>query len=113
MPQGNGPPKVFLPESVFDALVPLSYSSSQKAFLSGTTPIYLFVEKDSNGAPRWFHGTDADGANHPRGEIPAWTAEIIQSGTWQQDGTVSYDGSAYHIRLECESGVHVAKARTT
>ena len=110
MPSGTGPPDVMLPQGVFDALNLLSYSSSQKAFLSGTTPIYLFVDKDSNGAPRWFYGSDTDGANHPRGEIPALTAEVIQLGTWQQGGTISYGGSTYRLRLERDSGVHVAKA---
>lgn len=111
MPSGSTPPEIFLPEAVFDALQAMSYSSTQKAFLDGTTPIYMFVEKDTNGAPRWFYANDADGGINPRGEIPQLTADVILYGAWQ-GGTVSYNGSTYKIRLERVSGVHTAKAYT-
>lgn len=115
MPNGGNPPPITLPESVFNALQPLTYSSTAKAFRdSSNNNIYLFVEADANGAPRWFYGTNTEGGVNPRGEIPTLTADVINNGTYDsQTGAVDLNGVNYKIRLERDSnGVHIAKAYT-
>jgi hypothetical protein len=115
MPTGTDPPPIQLLQSVFDALYDMTYSATAKAFRDAqSNNIYLFVEKDANGAPQWFYATNTDGGVNPRGEIPSLTADVILNGTYNsQTQAVSYGGSNYKIRLERDSnGVPIAKAYT-
>jgi len=115
MPNGTDPPPVTLPQSVFNALTGLSYSPSNASFLdANNVPTYLFVESDANGAPRWFYGTNSEGAENPRGQIPSLTAEVINNGLYNsQTGAVAYNGANYKFRLERDAaGASIAKAYT-
>ncbi|MBI2394234.1 MAG: hypothetical protein HYV09_31980 [Deltaproteobacteria bacterium] len=112
MPTPTTPPIVALPQGVFDALNGMSYDSTARAFRDGSNnAIYLFVESDSNGLPRWQYATDAQGSINPRADIPLLTADVILGGTFDaQTGAISYDGQSYRIRLERDGSGPIAKA---
>jgi len=102
MPVGGTPPDLGLPQPVFDALHGMAYDSANRAFKSGSNLYFMFAETKpgvQDGA-QWFYGTNAEGGINPKGFIPQITYDVIHNGTYNpSNGTVSYSGSNYRIRL--------------
>ncbi|MBI4702690.1 MAG: hypothetical protein HY744_16330 [Deltaproteobacteria bacterium] len=115
MPGGSDPPDPRLPQSVFDALHPMTYDSTDMAFVDGQgTKYYMCVERQSGYPERcqWFYGTDAEAAANPLGKIPQATYNIIHNGTYVPASyAVSYRSVNYKFQIARDgSGVHISKA---
>jgi hypothetical protein len=103
MPIGDTPPVGILSQSVFDAVHAMTYDTTNKCFLSGSTQYFLFVEKSSTSElPQWNYGTaaDADYHNNPRGQISSTVYDILKNGSYNADGSVSRSMKKYRFRLE-------------
>lgn len=114
MPTPDPSPALGLPVAVHNGLKNLSYNATKQAFESSGTFYYLFVEKKSSpdDCAQWNYGTNADGANNPRANIPQDVYDIITGGTYNSsEQAIDYGGSTYHFKLTRNgSGLHVAAA---
>jgi len=116
MPTGNEPPILGIPQAVFDAISAMAYDSETQAFKDSRGTLYwLFVEQVSateSDRGRWFHATSGDGGSNPIALIPQQTYTVIHDGLYEtSDGTISYDGRSYGIRLERNRNTSVQLAK--
>ena len=102
MPAGGDPPDPGLTSTVFNALAAMNYDSSAMSFKNATNQlIYMFLERGSTiSDSRWFYGTDAEGGNSPRGQIPQLTYDVVHGGTFDsQTQKISYASKYYRLRI--------------
>jgi hypothetical protein len=109
---GQDPPDPELPSAMVTTLKTMSYDSANKAFKSGATLYWFFVEHVGTDVTKagWFHDTDSGGAYSPKFFIPQLTYDVIKNGTYSS-GRMIYLGDTYAIRMFRESSTsQIAKA---
>src|SRR5688500_6179596 len=102
MPDPNDPPDPGITSTTFNALQAMTYDSAAMAFKDGSTLYYMFVERKTGtiDVAQWFHATDSAGGNHPRGQIPQLTFDVIKNGTLDtQTQKITYNNKDYRIRI--------------
>lgn len=116
MPAGSDPPDPGVTATLFNTLHAMTYDAGQMAFVSGATRYWLFVERKSAtdiDVARWFHATDAEGAENPKCLVPQLTFDVFKNGSYNSgNGTISYQGQSYRIRMfrDQAAGKQIAKA---
>ena len=113
MPVGTDPPDPQLTSTVFNALAAMNYDSGAMAFKNAAGEfIYMFLERGTTlDNTKWLYGTDTEGAENPRGQIPQLTYDVVHGGTLNvQTQNVSYAGKYYRIRIYRASTKQYAQA---
>jgi hypothetical protein len=103
VPNPADPPDPGLPQAVFDAIHGMSYDSAAESFKSGSTKYWLFLERKSGtiDVAQWQYAMDTEGGVNPRGLINAATYNVVHGGSYDPaNGTISYQGSNYRIRIK-------------
>lgn len=115
MPGGTDPPDPSISSTTFSALQAMTYDSGAMAFKSGSTLYFMFVQRKSGTVDccEWFHATDSEGSENPRGLIPQLTFDVVKNGTLNtQTQKISYQGKSYRIRIyrDTATGKQLAQA---